>query len=535
MGKELEMLISLKDRNGTINNSVKGQNTPMVVNQNATSIDVKSPENLQRQPQEDNFNGKGLDKKKIVTFTSVGTVLATLLGIAIDFKFAEGKHVKKLWRKLTGNAHDIKPKSNETPNISSKADVSTPNIPDTPDVVQPKPNVDIEPPKTTDLANDNQAEIDKQVQEFFEQEEKELAKIKQAKEWSDLQNKLWLNEQHHIKEKEYSDFWNSELEKIEQPLYEQRLKEVEQLKEVIKQERTKFFEAHKNKIPSEEERYQAFLPYMRTEYGSNFLENSRSAKQLAKDPEQWLWYLWYKDPKARAMELDLALKEMKPQDLELYNSAKWVFDNQKLKYSDLDLAYSIYSSELREIIEEVALRGKFSGSMVSGHSLAYQINSPLRLGFEVEDTLRVILDEGFRTVKPLEQGTTVYRTVCGGKADGSIDFINKLINAKKGDTFVDKGYSYTSFSEKGTSPCNGIRDAGTEDVSLTILVPKGARVSDGSGYTKQNELLFPRNAEFRVVEEAKRPEPFVFTSYDGKEVKMPRALEIVLEYVLPKS
>ena len=196
---------------------------------------------------------------------------------------------------------------------------------------------------------------------------------------------------------------------------------------------------------------------------------------------------------------------------------------------------SIECSDLREFIEKVALTGKFAGSMVSGHSLAYQINSPLRLGFKVEDTLKVILDEGFRTVEPLGHGTTVYRTVCGGKADGSIDFINKLIKAKKGDTFVDKGYSYASFSESGASPCNGIRDAGTEDVSLTILVPKGARVSDGSWYTKQNEMLFPRNAEFRVVEEATRPEPFVFTNYEGKEVKMPRALRMVVEYILPKA
>ena len=87
----------------------------------------------------------------------------------------------------------------------------------------------------------------------------------------------------------------------------------------------------------------------------------------------------------------------------------------------------------------------------------------------------------------------------------------------------------------GTSPCNGIRDAGTEDVSLTILVPKGARVSDGSWYTKQNELLFPRNAEFRVVEEAKRSEPYVFTNSEGKEFKIPRAAKMVIEYVLPKS
>ena len=371
------------------------------------------------------------------------------------------------------------------------------------------------------------------VQEFLEQEEKVLAEIKQAKKLSDWNNNRWLNEQHRVKEKEYSDFWNSELKRIEQPLYEQRLKEAEKLEQIIEKKRTKFFEAHKNEIPSEEERYQAFLPYMRTEYGTSFNQNSYNARELAKDPEEWLWYLWDKDPLAREMNLDLTLKKMKPQDLELYESAKWVFDNKKLKYSDLDLARSIYDSELREIIEEVALTGKFAGRMVSGHSLAYQINSPLRLGFKVDDTLKVILDEGFRTVEPLEHGTIVYRTVCGGKADGSIDFINKLIKAKKYDTFVDKGYSYTSFSKNATSPCNGIRDVGTEDVSLEIIVPKGARVSDGSWVTKQNELLFPRNAEFRVVEEAKRPNPFVFTNYEGKEVKMPRPLKIVVEYIVP--
>lgn len=41
MGKELERFLYLKDRNGTVNNSVKGQNTPTVVNQNATSIPLK--------------------------------------------------------------------------------------------------------------------------------------------------------------------------------------------------------------------------------------------------------------------------------------------------------------------------------------------------------------------------------------------------------------------------------------------------------------------------------------------------------------
>ena len=522
--------------NISLNDSLKVQNEHTSVKQNTVVVNNSTPNDLQRQPQEDNFNGKGLDKKKIITFASVGTVFATLVGIALDFRFAEGKHVKNLWRKLTGNTQDIKPKSNETPNVNGKADVNTPNISDKPDVVQTKTNTNVEPTKTDNIVPENQSEIDRQVQDLFEQEEERLAKIKEANELSDWNNKRWLNEQHHAEEKEYSDFWNRELAKKEKPLYEQRLKEAEQLKEVIEKERTKFFEAHKNEIPSEEERYQAYLPYMRTEYGRSFNDNSYNARELAKDPEQWLWYLWGKDPKARKMEFDLALKEMKPQDLEIYKSAKWVFDNKNLQYDDFDLVNSINNPQLREIIEDVALTGEFGSNMVAGHSLAYRINSPLRLGFKVDDTLRVILDEGFRTVEPYKWDTTVYRTVCGGKADGSIDFINKLIKAKKGDTFIDKGYSYTSFSEMGTSPCNGICDLGTESVSLTILVPKGARVSDGSWYTKQNEMLFPRNAEYRVVEEAKVIEPGIeFIGDNGQKYKIGDYVGMVVEYVLPKS
>ena len=52
--------------------------------------------------------------KKIITYASVGVVLATLFGIALDFKFAGGKHVKNLWRKLTGSTQDIKSKLNVT-------------------------------------------------------------------------------------------------------------------------------------------------------------------------------------------------------------------------------------------------------------------------------------------------------------------------------------------------------------------------------------------------------------------------------------
>ena len=185
----------------------------------------------------------------------------------------------------------------------------------------------------------------------------------------------------------------------------------------------------------------------------------------------------------------------------------------------------IYRPSFKEIVETIAQTGKFyEYGQVLGHGKAYTINSALRLGYDVDDALRVILDEGFRTVEPLEHPVQVYRAVCGGKADNSIEFINKLVKAKKGDTFIDKGYSYASFSERGISPCNGIYDSGTPELTLTINVPKGARVSDGFDFV-QNELLFPRNAEYKVIEEATRPNPKDY----------PNLWEMTISYILPKA
>lgn len=497
-----------------LKDNLKVKNTsPITVKQDQVAVNNPYSDELQRQPQEDNFNGKGVNKKKILTYTAIGSILTTLVGIALDFRFAEGRHVKKLFGKLTENTTDVKQKTNEGISIRSKSDINTPVIND---------------------KLENQQEIDKQVQEFFAEEKKLLAKEKEKIKLSDWNNERWLTEQHKEKEKEYSSFWNSELEKIEQPLKEVRKKEAEKLKETINNERIKFFEAHRSEIPPEEERYKAFLPLMRTEYGHTFKQNAIEARRLAKDSENWLEYLWTKDPQARKMELELIQKQMTPKDLELYKSAKWVLDNKKLHYDDLELAASICSDQ-KKIIEHLALNGKcFDYGEVVGHHKAYTINSALRLGYNVDDILKVILDEGFRTVEPLEKAVTVYRHVSGGKADNSIDFINKLIQAKKGDTFIDKGYSYSSFSRNGASSCNGIKDLGTDEIKLTIIVPKGARVSNGCHY-EQNELLFPRNAEYRVVEGAIRPEPYVYRNYEGKEVKLPRALEMVVDYILPKQ
>ena len=111
------------------NETVKIQNAHTTVRQNTVAVNNPAQYNLQRQPLEDNYNGKS-NKKKILTYASVAAVLATLAGIAIDFKVSEGRHVKKLWNNLTGHKPDIEPKTDKAPNIGHKAD--------TPDVVPSK-------------------------------------------------------------------------------------------------------------------------------------------------------------------------------------------------------------------------------------------------------------------------------------------------------------------------------------------------------------------------------------------------------------
>ena len=161
--------VSLKD-------NLKVKNTSAITFKQASVVVNNSRANeFQRQPSEDNFNGKDINKKKILAYTAVGTILTTLIGIAFDFRFAEGKHVKKLFGKLTENTTDVKPTTNECLSINE----TTPN-----------------------LTHKNQQEIDKQVQEFFAKEEKLLAEEKNKIKLSDLENERWLHQQHREKEKE---------------------------------------------------------------------------------------------------------------------------------------------------------------------------------------------------------------------------------------------------------------------------------------------------------------------------------------------
>ncbi len=137
--------------NVSLNDNTKVQNISTTVNKDTVVTNTFKSDNLGRQPQEDTFNGKS--NKKILTYASIGTILASLVGIAIDFKFAEGKHVKKLWNKLTGHKPDVKTKANETPNIGNKVD--------TPEVTPSKSKVNIEPAPVVELEKGPDIKIEK--------------------------------------------------------------------------------------------------------------------------------------------------------------------------------------------------------------------------------------------------------------------------------------------------------------------------------------------------------------------------------------
>ncbi|MCQ2957921.1 MAG: hypothetical protein MJ180_03350, partial [Candidatus Gastranaerophilales bacterium] len=118
------------------------------------------------------------------------------------------------------------------------------------------------------------------------------------------------------------------------------------------------------------------------------------------------------------------------------------------------------------------------------------------------------------------------------KADGSADFIRGLINAKKGYIFTDKGYSYTTNAKSCAKSCNsGADEENITQILLTILTPKGAKICNNKS-APQQEFIFPRNAQFRVVEEAKET---VFTDKDGSTYTKPDRLEMTVEYILPDS
>lgn len=310
------------------------------------------------------------------------------------------------------------------------------------------------------------------------------------------------------------------LEEVKLPNKECLEKEIKQLEEKIEKEEAEFIENYSEPLPSYEERFNALKKNIRIEYGEVFAHHIKDWKELVKDDKNYIASIFYGKPEIKKLMLELNLKTRASYDTESFYCIQKAFKELDKRNLHYDKNSIIFIPD--EIIESIA-KGKFTspyGDEVLGHHLAYSINGALRTGGEVDDVLVTILDEGFKNVEPLERGVLVYRQVVGNSVDNSIDFINKLIQSKKGDTFIDKAYSYSTYSKNCATSCNGIRDKGTPWIRMKIAVPKGAKVSNGSHY-EQNEMLFPRNAEFRILEEAKIVE----------ETKDGNFMEMLVEYI----
>ena len=137
------------------------------------------------------------------------------------------------------------------------------------------------------------------------------------------------------------------------------------------------------------------------------------------------------------------------------------------------------------------------------------------------------IDKEFAKLPPLEKDCIVYR----GRAENPvIKSFNKdfeiMDNSKVGDVIVpDTGYSYTAFERSMAENWGGEGSRGfNEDGSLTrnimyeIHLPKGAKVSRNGEHG--GEVVMPRGAQYIIKD---------------KKVDKEGCMEVVLEYILPKS
>lgn len=306
--------------------------------------------------------------------------------------------------------------------------------------------------------------------------------------------------------------------------------EIKILENNLEKRKMQFIEEHKNNLPSYEERYNEALSSTRTGYGGNYREQMGEAKFIAKYEDEYLDFIWKKNPEARELLLGLELKRMNSQELDMYNKAMSILDKKGISYDKLDLA------EMKNSYIEAIANNRFSArDFVVAHDDAYMFNSLLRQGKDIKHPIITMLDEGFKTVEPKKTSGILYRHVCGSKVDNSINFINFLKQAKKGDTFIDNGYSYATFKQRCASSCNGIQDVGSPSIMLKILTPKGTKISCPI-FSSQCEALFPRNSKFKIVEEPKVITPGrTFTDKNGNVLYSGDELEIVVEHILPKT
>jgi len=327
------------------------------------------------------------------------------------------------------------------------------------------------------------AEADKLAQEAQEKAQKEEAE-RLAKEQQEAAAKA---------QKEAQEKASKEL-----AIREEKLKKIEEQEE---KSRLEFISKIKNDIPvTYEERFDILIKNNTPFYVAN---------KIANDEESFANYMWSKSPAAQKFYDLKVLARMDEKQKKNFQAASKVLEENGIKFSEHELLqrgqfWSWAPLKLHDIYGGCAAHGD-----------AYGINQKIRYSnWDPSEELSCrILDKALETVKPTEKDLLVYRGVSRNRGNDS-EFIERLLSMKKGEIFTDKAYSYSSFDK-------GIASHWARDCCfLEIKIPKGAKVSQGL-FSEQAELLFPRNSQFKVIEEAMPIE-------NGKH-------KIVLEYILPKN
>ncbi len=266
----------------------------------------------------------------------------------------------------------------------------------------------------------------------------------------------------------------------------------------------KFNSAQSTNLPSYQDRYRNVISDMRNGKPAG---NMLIAETIANNIDLYLKHIWQKNPVYKKLQLALTLRGMKPEKHILYRKAQKILKENNLLFDKMQLADLDFKT-LKSLS-----KGEFvTGNHVLMHGQAYYLNFALRRGFQVKDIEQILLNKGFEKIKPLKYSTVVFRKVQGNKQDESINFINRLINAKKGETFTDLGYSYATIYQNKTMSA-GNNDKGSPIVIMQILVPPKSKVSR-YGF----EFLFPKDSRYEVIEEAQVIKPEEWKKFfNGKE------------------
>ena len=262
-------------------------------------------------------------------------------------------------------------------------------------------------------------------------------------------------------------------------------------------------------IPSEEERMKEL-----SELCSSDSNLYKVLEKQYKDKNIYLDMLWHGTDEYKKLVTKNAIISLSPRDRINFNKAKELFDQNGITYTDADIVNQLGN------MHNKAIEGLHD--IVDYNEISTAKNTALREGIEPDFECRV-LDKVIELSEPLETGQTFYRGVSSvGKVSGSCEelndaFIDRLINSETGDIISDKGYSY--FSTNADTLEIYANNKGKKNARMIIQVPKGAKVKLGKNALKDGkEGIFPRNAQFKVIEKAKM--------VNGVP-------EIVLEYIVP--